>query len=147
MCLGNICRSPLAEAALRLEAERIGLAVRVDSAGTGNWHAGEPPDPRAQATAKAHGADISGLRARQVTSADFDRFTYVLALDRDNLATLARIAPTRHTARLALLMDMVPGRHGEPVADPYFGDDAGFEQTWTDVAEAARFIAASLTGA
>ena len=70
VCLGNICRSPLAEAALRAEAERLRLDLIVDSAGTGNWHAGEPPDPRAQATARRYGVDISGLRARQVTPAD-----------------------------------------------------------------------------
>ena len=82
VCLGNICRSPLAEAAFRAEAARIGLVVEVDSAGTGNWHRGEPPDPRACAVAKRHGIDIRSYRARQVTRADFRRFTHLVALDR-----------------------------------------------------------------
>lgn len=74
VCLGNICRSPLAEAALRAEAERAGLPIWVDSAGTGDWHVGSAPDPRAQAVALRHGIDISGYRGRQVTAADFRRF-------------------------------------------------------------------------
>ena len=75
VCLGNICRSPLAEAAFRAEAEKAGLTAEADSAGTGDWHAGDPPDRRARATALAHGIDISGYKARQVSPADFTRFT------------------------------------------------------------------------
>src|ERR1700755_3269414 len=86
VCLGNICRSPLAEAALRAEAERAGLAIAVDSAGTGDWHVGTRPDARAQAPALRHGNDIAGYRARQVTPGDFTRFTHIFALDPDNLA-------------------------------------------------------------
>ena len=148
VCLGNICRSPLAEAALRAEAERLNLDLIVDSAGTGDWHAGEPPDPRAQATARRHGVEISGLRARQVTQADFRRFTHVVALDHDNLENLRRIAPKGDegdaTAELSLLLDHVPGREGQAVADPYFGDDAGFEITWAEVTAAARGLVAKL---
>lgn len=138
VCLGNICRSPLAEVALRGEAQRLGLDLIVDSAGTGNWHAGEPPDPRAQAVALRHGADASGLRARQVVPADFRRFTHVIAMDTDNLANLRRLAPDTATAELSLLLDHVPGRKGQSVADPYFGDDSGFEETWADVVAGAR---------
>ncbi|MBA4808732.1 low molecular weight protein-tyrosine-phosphatase [Brevundimonas sp.] len=144
VCLGNICRSPLAEAALRAEAERLRLDLIVDSAGTGNWHAGEPPDPRAQATARRHGVDISGLRARQVTPADFRRFTHVIALDHDNLANLRRIMPDDATAELSLLLDHLPGREGQAVTDPYFGDDAGFEVTWSEVTAAAERLAERL---
>ena len=144
VCLGNICRSPLAEAALRAEAERLRLDLIVDSAGTGNWHAGEPPDPRAQATARRHGVDISGLRARQVTPADFRRFTHVIALDHDNLANLRRIMPDDATAELSLLLDHLPGRVGQAVTDPYFGDDAGFEVTWSEVTAAAERLAERL---
>ena len=138
VCLGNICRSPLAEVALRGEARRLGLDLIIDSAGTGNWHAGEPPDPRAQAVALRHGADASGLRARQVVPADFRRFTHVIAMDTDNLANLRRLAPDTATAELSLLLDHVPGRKGQSVADPYFGDDSGFEETWADVVAGAR---------
>ena len=138
VCLGNICRSPLAEVALRGEARRLGLDLIIDSAGTGNWHAGEPPDPRAQAVALRHGADASGLRARQVVPADFRRFTHVIAMDTDNLANLRRLAPDTATAELSLLLDHVPGRKGQSVADPYFGADSGFEETWADVVAGAR---------
>ena len=138
VCLGNICRSPLAEAALRAEAQRLRLDLIVDSAGTGNWHAGEPPDRRAQAVARRHGVDISALRARQVTRADFRRFTHVVALDHENLSNLRRLAPADATAELSLLLDHVPGREGQPVADPWFGDDDGFDVTWADVTAGAR---------
>ena len=144
VCLGNICRSPLAEAALRAEAQRLRLDLIVDSAGTGNWHAGEAPDPRAQAAARRHGVDISGLRARQVKPADFRRFTHIVALDHDNLADLRRLAPADATAELSLLLDHVPGREGQAVADPWFGDDDGFETTWAEVTAAARGLAARL---
>ncbi len=144
VCLGNICRSPLAEAALRAEAQRLRLDLIVDSAGTGNWHAGEAPDPRAQATARRHGIDISGLKARQVKPADFRRFTHIVALDHDNLENLRRLRPDDATAELSLLLDHVPGREGQAVADPYFGDDDGFEVTWAEVTAAARTLALSL---
>jgi len=145
VCLGNICRSPLAEGALRDEAARRGLEVTVDSAGTGDWHAGEAPDRRAQATARRHGVDVSGLRARQVTHDDFRRFDHVIALDHENLADLRALAPADATARLSLLLDWVPGREGQAVADPWFGDEAGFETTWADVTAAARAIADALS--
>jgi len=146
VCLGNICRSPLAEAALRAEAERVGIAITVDSAGTGDWHVGSPPDSRAQAVALRHGIDISGYRGRQVTAADFRRFTHVFALDTENLKALRRLRPSDGTAVLRLLMDVVPGREGSGVTDPYYGDDAGFDVTWDDVTRAARAIVAGLRG-
>lgn len=129
VCLGNICRSPLAEAALRAEAERAGMDIDVDSAGTGDWHVGRPPDPRAIDQAARHGIDISGYRARQVSPDDFDAFTHVLALDLDNLAALKELAPSGREDRLSLLLDHVPGSEGEPVADPYFGEAEGFATT------------------
>lgn len=133
VCLGNICRSPLAEAALREAAAAAGIDVTVDSAGTGDWHVGSPPDPRAQAEALRHGIDISSYRARQVVADDFRRFSHVLALDAKNLADLRRIAPADAGARLCLLLDLVPGMAGRSVADPYFGDAAGFAVTWREV--------------
>jgi len=146
VCLGNICRSPLAEAAFRAEAARIGLAVEVDSAGVGNWHMGDPPDPRARAVAKRHGIDIGSYRARQVTRADFGRFTHLVALDRQNLAALKAMQPADATAELSLLLDHVAGRMGEAVADPYYGGDEGFEVTWRDVTEGARALAGKIAG-
>lgn len=146
VCLGNICRSPLAEAAFRAEAERLGLDVRIDSAGTGDWHAGEPPDRRAIAAAKRNGVDISHLRARQVTPEDFDRFDYIVALDRNNLRDLQRLQPPGSKARLSLLLDHVEGRAGEPVADPYYGRDAHFDIAWADVSQGARALAREIAG-
>ena len=104
VCLGNICRSPLAEAAFRMEAERMGLAVEVDSAGTGDWHRGEPPDRRAQATARRNGVDIGGYRARQVKVEDFVRYTHIVAMDADNLANLERLRPPDAQAELSLML-------------------------------------------
>ena len=142
VCLGNICRSPLAEGALRAEAQRQRIDLIVDSAGTGNWHVGEPPDERAQRTAARNGVDISGLRARQVTKADFRRFTHIIALDHENMANLRKLAPADSTAELSLLLDHVPGREGQAVTDPWFGDEAGFDVTWAEVEAAARRLAA-----
>ncbi|AKQ43461.2 low molecular weight phosphotyrosine protein phosphatase [Aurantiacibacter atlanticus] len=140
VCLGNICRSPLAEAALRMAAESDGLKLEVDSAGTGGWHIGKPPDSRAIAIADAMGVDISGFRARQVEAADFNRFTHIFALDAQNLVDLIRIAPLNASAQLSLLLDMVPGREGQAVADPYYGETDGFETTWREVNEAAAAL-------
>ena len=130
VCLGNICRSPLAEAAFRAKVVRIGLDVEVDSAGTGDWHVGKPPDRRAQAVAKRYGIDISLHRARQVTRHDFQRFSHLVALDPQNLATLKAIRPADGAAELSLLLDYVEERKGEAVADPYYGEAAGFAVTW-----------------
>jgi len=140
VCLGNICRSPLAEAAFRHRAAEARLPHTADSAGTGDWHTGHPPDPRAIAEAARHGIDITTYRARQVTAADFTRFTHILALDAQNLSDLTRLAPPHATARLALLLDFVPGRTGQPVDDPYWGDAADFMRTWDEVDAAARAL-------
>ncbi|TPE53569.1 low molecular weight protein-tyrosine-phosphatase [Amaricoccus solimangrovi] len=147
VCLGNICRSPLAEAALRAEAAAAGLALEIDSAGTGGWHVGEPPDPRARAVALARGIDIGGYRGRQVARADFARFDHIVALDHENLRALRALCPEGARARLSLLLDHVPGREGEPVADPYFGGPEGFETTWADVTAGAAGLIATLRGA
>ncbi|MBF9150648.1 low molecular weight protein-tyrosine-phosphatase [Novosphingobium jiangmenense] len=138
VCLGNICRSPLAEAALRAQSVAAGVAMTIDSAGTGDWHVGRPPDPRAQETARRHGLDISSYRARQVVTEDFHRFGHIFALDQQNLKDLRRIEPSRHIAEVGLLMDLVPGRKGTAVIDPYYGDEDDFEQAWADVNAAAE---------
>lgn len=144
VCLGNICRSPLAEAAFRAEAAAAGLEALADSAGTAGYHIGEPPDPRAIRTAARFGIDISGYRGRQAVAADFSRFTHIFALDHSNLANLRRIAPAGHPAQLALLLDCVAGMEGQAVADPYYGDEAGFLETWDEVSLAARAIVSRL---
>ena len=145
VCLGNICRSPMAEGAMRAEAARLGLELVVDSAGTGDWHVGQAPDVRAQRTARRHGVEIGGLRARQVTAADFHRFDHIIALDHRNLTDLERLRPDDSTAALSLLLDHVPGRRGQAVTDPWFGDEAGFDVTWAEVTAAARGLVARFT--
>lgn len=143
VCLGNICRSPLAEAAFRAEANRVGVEAIIDSAGTANWHAGKSPDLRSQVVARAAGIDISGARARQVTPDDFRRFTHIFAMDTQNLADLKAIAPGDASAHVSLLLDIVPGREGASVSDPYYGGEELFEYTWDDVSTAAKAFFAS----
>lgn len=131
---------------MRRAAMDAGLKLTIDSAGTGSWHVGNPPDPRAQATALRHGVDISSLRARQVEVMDFSRFSHIFALDRDNLSTLLASEPARSTAEVALLLDCVSGKEGMPVADPYYGGEDGFEETWTDVTLAATALVERFSG-
>ncbi len=116
VCLGNICRSPLAHGVFRTQAAQAGLAVEVDSAGTGDWHAGNLPDQRARDVAQARGYDLSDLRARQVTRADFDQFGLILAMDHSNLRDLRALHPGREGAELRLFLH--PARADVP--DPYF---------------------------
>jgi protein-tyrosine phosphatase len=146
VCLGNICRSPLAEAAFRAAAERRGMSVETDSAGIGAWHIGEQPDSRARQIAADHGIDISGCRARQVGAADFGRFSHVVALDHDNLASLERLRPAGARADLSLLLDHVAGREGEAVTDPYYGGREGFVAAWADVTAGAEALLAKISG-
>jgi protein-tyrosine phosphatase len=140
LCLGNICRSPLAEGAARAAFADAGIWAELDSAGTGDWHVGRPPDRRAQAIAKAHGVDIGGLQARQLDIEDFERFDLILAADHENLADLQAMAPPNARARLSLMLDMVPGRAGTAVADPYYGSADGFAQCWADVSAVAAAL-------
>ncbi|WP_017671790.1 low molecular weight protein-tyrosine-phosphatase [Blastomonas sp. AAP53] len=137
VCLGNICRSPLADGALRHAVRQRDLGWTVDSAGTGGWHSGDAPDPRAIAVARQHGVDIAMLRARQVRAEDFTRFDLILAMDHDNLAGLRAMAPSHPRAELRLALDLVEGRAGQAVADPYYGDASGFEATWADASAIA----------
>ena len=140
LCLGNICRSPLAEGAARAAFEAAGIDATVDSAGTGDWHVGHPPDHRAQAEARRHGTDISALRARQLVREDFYRFDRILAADDSNLRDARALAPADGTARLQLMLDLVPRRAGEDVTDPYYGDEGGFAATWDDVSAVAAAL-------
>ncbi len=123
VCLGNICRSPMAEGVFRQVSAACGLEDRffVDSAGTGNWHLGAPPDERAQAVLLDCGIDISGLRARQVNREDFGRFELLLAMDRSNIEDLHRIAPPDERQKVNLFLDYTLSQLGAEVPDPYYG--------------------------
>jgi protein-tyrosine phosphatase len=140
LCMGNICRSPMAEGALRARLQSAGLAnaVEIDSAGTGGWHAGDPPDPRAIATAAAHGVDIGTLRARKLAIEDFDRFDWILCADRDNLARIRESIGLR--ARSVLLREWAGCAQPLEVPDPYTGGSREFEHAWSLVDDAATRI-------
>ena len=146
VCLGNICRSPLAEGALRARIAASPLAgrVQVDSAGTGDWHAGQPPDPRAIACARGHGVDISMLRARQLRRQDFVKFDRLLCADRENLRDVASKAPVTARDRVALLMEWAGVAGGDSIPDPYTGGPADFEHVWRLVDSAAQAVVARL---
>lgn len=144
VCLGNICRSPMAEGAFRKAAEESGLECEVKSVGTASYHVGEAPDPRAIATASAHGVDISGAIGRQLDVEDFDRFSHIIAMDKANLAGIMGRAPREARAKVSLLMDAVPGREGEAVADPYYGDESDFAAAWDDIAMATHRLVEKL---
>ncbi|MBL8225987.1 MAG: low molecular weight phosphotyrosine protein phosphatase [Chromatiales bacterium] len=135
VCMGNICRSPMAEGMLRKylaerEAARgEALPVHVDSAGTHGYHAGAAPDARAKAAAARRGIEIGGLKARQVTVEDFDVFDLVVAMDEDNLAALRDLADPDHHRKLRLLLDFAPlATPTRSVPDPYYGGMSGFER-------------------
>jgi len=145
VCLGNICRSPMAEGAFRAAAEKSGLDCEADSAGTASYHIGEPPDRRAIATARRHNVDIAYFRGRQIEQDDFYRFTHIFALDSANLAGIKAIAPRDGTAKVALLMDLVEGREGTPVKDPYYGDQRDFEAVWDEVTAASEALIEELS--
>ena len=144
VCLGNICRSPLAEAVLRDEARRQGLDITVDSAGTGDWHLGHAPDKRAQAVAAKNGLDIGALRARLVTPEDFRRFDHVVAMDSMNLADLEAMRPPDADATLSRLLDHAPGLGVADVPDPYQGGPEGFDETYRLVREGVKGLVARL---
>lgn len=129
VCLGNICRSPTAEAVFRARAAARGLedALHIDSAGTGDWHLGKAPDRRAQEAAARRGYDLSPLRARQVTPEDLRRFDLVLAMDDENLRDLQQLGGNRAGAVLYRLMDFHPEAPVTEVPDPYYGTTGGFE--------------------
>ena len=140
VCMGNICRSPTAEGVARALAERQGLAqnYEFDSAGTHDYHIGEPPDRRSQAAALARGIDLSKLRARQVAAEDFERFDLILAMDRANLGWLIQRCPETQQHKLQLLLDYAKNHPEEEVPDPYYGGSRGFEHVLDLVEDAAR---------
>lgn len=147
VCLGNICRSPLAHGLFQREIDRRGLDWTVDSAGTGAYHRGDPPDPRSIQVASTHGIDISGQRARQLTAADLTRFDKVVVMDATNYRDARELARTDDERdKIELIMNYAePGRNGQ-VPDPYWDDD-GFAGVY-DMLERAvvRFVEAQTTG-
>lgn len=133
LCLGNICRSPIAEGLLRAHAERSGIQLVVDSAGTSSYHSGEPPDPRSIEVMAHHGYDISDQRSRALTQDDFERFDLILAMDKNNLRAARKIAQNRRDAQKVVLL-----LHDQSeVPDPYYGGSQGFERVFRMIDVAA----------
>jgi protein-tyrosine phosphatase len=146
VCLGNICRSPSAEAVLRAIAAREApeLGIEVDSAGTAGYHIGEPPDERSQEAARRRGYDMAPLRARIIAPEDFEQFDLILAMDQANLSTLRRRAPAAVRERVRLFLEFAPDAGADEVPDPYYGGPAGFEQVLDLVESASRGLIAHL---
>lgn len=144
VCLGNICRSPLAEGILRnkLDPNRF----TVDSTGTGNWHVGNPPDKRSIAVAKKYGLDISHLRGRQFTSRDFTDFDHIYVMDSSNLENVIALAHNQDDiSKASMILDTIfPGENVD-VPDPYYGGDDGFERVYKMLDEACDVIAQQIS--
>jgi protein-tyrosine phosphatase len=148
VCLGNICRSPMAEGVFRRVAEEEGLIDRfeIDSAGLGDWHIGQAPDHRAQKAARSRGVDISDQSARQVVDEDFDRFDLLLVMDRSNYAELKARAPHEARAKIRPFLDFAPQAGTSDVPDPFFGGAEGFDHALDLIEAASRGLLASLAG-
>ena len=147
VCLGNICRSPTAEAVLRHKLREAGLEgrIEVDSAGTGDWHVGKAPDARTLSAAKRRGYDLSTLRGRQVATTDFTRFDLILAMDSNNLSHLQRLCPGTASAELDLFLRRYQSALDE-VPDPYYGGEEGFEQVLDLIEQASDALIIELKG-
>lgn len=147
VCMGNICRSPTAEAVFRNLIQReaaTGPAIEADSAGTHAYHIGSAPDARAVAAALRRGIDMSNLRARIVEAADFERFDLLLAMDEQICRDLQLMAPPEFRDRVRLLLDFAPELARREVPDPYYGGETGFEEVLDLIEEAARGLLAAL---
>ena len=146
VCTGNICRSPTAEAVFRARVEEAGLEDRIetDSAGTHDYHVGQPPDRRAQGAARKRGYDLSALRARRIEPADFERFDLLLACDEEHRLILERMAPKAERAKVAMLLDYARSTEEREVPDPYYGDAQGFERVLDLVEDAAAGLVEAL---
>jgi protein-tyrosine phosphatase len=140
VCMGNICRSPTAEAVFRHYVENAGLSehIQIDSAGTHDYHIGDAPDLRTRRAAQQRGYEMSGLLGRQVGAEDFSRFDYVLAMDQSNLATLRRLAPPDCKAAVQLFLEYARHHAEREVPDPYYGGADGFERVLDMVEDAAE---------
>jgi len=141
VCLGNICRSPTAHGVFRHKVKVAGLAdkIEVDSAGTAAWHIGKAPDSRSQKVAAQHGYELSDLRARQVSPEDFERFDYILAMDKSNYADLLSLCSDKHRAKIHLFLDFLDDDVSE-VPDPYYGASKGFEDVLMLVEQASEAL-------
>lgn len=139
VCMGNICRSPMAHGVFAERIREAGLdhAIEVDSAGTHSYHVGEPPDRRAQAAARARGYELSGQRARRLEADDFREFDYVLVMDDENLRNARTLQPTDGKARLHRFLEFAGSRREREVPDPYYGGSQGFATVMDLVEEAA----------
>lgn len=146
VCLGNICRSPTAEGVFRDHVRRQApdLDLEIDSAGTHDYHVGEPPDPRTVRAARQRGVDLGTLRARQVCAGDFERFDLILAMDRLNHATLLDRSPPEFHPRIRLLLEFAANTGREDVPDPYYGGAQGFDEVLDLVEEAAAGLLAEI---
>ncbi len=145
VCLGNICRSPLAEGILRSKAEKLNLNIRIDSAGTANYHVGDAPDNRTVLNAQKHGIDISKLRGRQFSIEDFDEFDTIFVMDSSNysdVVSLARNENDKH--KVELILNRVYPNSNMAVPDPYFGGEQGFENVFILLEKACDVIADSM---
>ena len=149
VCMGNICRSPTAEAVFRelVRREAAEHAIEADSAGTHAYHVGSAPDARTIAAARRRGIDMSQLRARIVERDDFDRFDLLLAMDEQNYRHLLGMAPMERRDRVRLFLEFAPALERREVPDPYYGGPTGFEDVLDLVEEAARGLLAELTAA
>jgi protein-tyrosine phosphatase len=147
VCLGNICRSPLAEGLFRHHVAQAGLSDRfvIASAGTGGWHVGDPPDTRSIAVARRHGVDIGAQRGRQLTPAHLDMYDEILAMDTANMATIRRHERSGQRARVGLLLDELPGFALREVPDPYTGSADDFEAVYQMVDRACAALLGRLT--
>jgi protein-tyrosine phosphatase len=146
VCLGNICRSPMAEGVFRRVAEDAGVLhlFDIDSAGLGDWHAGQAPDTRAQTAARHRGIDISGQSARQIAPGDYDRFDLLLAMDGSNYQELVQLAPRDARHKIHRLLDFAPQVGTKDVPDPFYGGAAGFDHALDLIEQAARGLLAGL---
>jgi protein-tyrosine phosphatase len=141
VCLGNICRSPVAEGVLRHIASNKGIQLLVDSAGTANYHVGDSPDRRSMANAKKNGVDISMLRGRQFAVKDFDAFDFIYVMDESNLKNVLALAKTKeHEAKVDLLLNAIYPNKNMPVPDPYYGTEKDFENVFQLVYKACEEI-------
>jgi protein-tyrosine phosphatase len=136
VCMGNICRSPSAEAVFKHKMKAKGLVLKVDSAGTLGAHAKQKPDHRAQKAGVARGYSFDGIKARKVTVQDFNDFDLILAMDNDNMEELKKVAPTAMQDKIHLMLDFAAGHEEEQVPDPYYGGARGFDYV-LDLVEAA----------
>jgi len=141
VCLGNICRSPLAEGILRAKVNSRGLDIKVDSAGTGGWHIGQGPDPRAIDIANKYGIDISQQQARQFSSTDFEDFDIIYAMDDSNLSDIVSLANSnKDLEKVQLILNEINPEDNTPVPDPYYGGDDGFEKVYQLLDAACEII-------